>query len=226
VPRTLSPGQWREVSIDFSTAKRVASTVTSTETCTSTLDAVYASTPVANLNDVRRIGFSLSGAGTSNGNTVLYVDNVVARGTSTVLGLALNTTTYWFWGVAPLGSTTSPTSFDFENTGNVNLKLKLKTSNSSPGNWAPSTSAPGAGVYVLNAQFNSSQPGSFTEANHALTTSDVAASGTQFAGDEQGTNLAPGDVRHLWFQFRAPSVTSASDSQKQSLTIGVTAEIQ
>lgn len=211
--RTLSSGQWREVSIDFRSAKTGAG---------------VSNQPVTGLTDVRRIGLAVFGAGATNGASTFYVDDLIARATWTVVGLSLNTTTYVLPSVSPTGSTVSLTSLDFENSGNTNVRYHLLTSNSSPAGWTPSTTAPGAGTYVLNGMFNSARPAAaaFVEANHALTVADQTSSASKFNGDQLGSGVTPGSVRNLWFEFRAPSVGSAADVQPQTLTIGILAEIQ
>jgi len=210
--RTLSSGQWRELSIDFKSAKRASDNALGV--------------PVANLADIRRIGVSIFGAGATNGNTTLLVDDVVARATYTVLGLSLNTTSYVFPAAQPLQSVLASNSIDFENSGNTRVLFKMRVSNASPANWAPSTTAPGAGQFVMNAMFNSVQPSNFVEVNHALTTIDQSAGAAKFNGNELGSEIMPGDVRNLWFQFRAPSPQATDLNVQQQIPLSITAEVE
>ena len=69
--------------------------------------------------------------------------------------------------------------------------------------------------------FNTTGGGTFVPADHGLTTSSVASSGTQFAGDQTGVAVAAAATRSLWLKFEAPSSTSVAT--QQSITVTVTA---
>lgn len=109
------------------------------------------------------------------------------------------------------------------NDGNISETLSLNLTN--PAGWTAVQAAPAAEQYCLCAQLNSAQPtgGSFTYANHALTTSSVACTGTQFAGDETGVTVATSGIRHLWLKFEAPSSTSVATEQTIVVTVTASA---
>lgn len=118
--------------------------------------------------------------------------------------------------------TVSGTSSTVTNDGNVTETYSLNLTN--PSTWTAVTAAPvAAEEYALLAIFNSSAPlgVTFTYANHALTTSSVAASATKFAGDQTGLSVVASATRKLWFRFNAP--TSTSVTTQQSITVTLTA---
>jgi hypothetical protein len=70
---------------------------------------------------------------------------------------------------------------------------------------------------------------------HAIYGSDQAAGPAKFQGTQcgadgrqcVGNNVLPGDTRHLWFEFRAPSITrTEAQSGSQVIQINVTAELE
>lgn len=89
-----------------------------------------------------------------------------------------------------------------------------------PGSWTASQTAPGVETYVLNAAFSSAVGGiTWDEANHALSTTAVASSGSKFAGDQTGINVPYNATRKLWFQFKAPTATTVSTEQDIVVTV-------
>ena len=84
--------------------------------------------------------------------------------------------------------------------------------------WRSVTTVPGVDQYRLSAAFDSAGTGVTWGTSQALTTTSVAASATQFAGNQTGLNVAYNDSRSIWLKMETPSSTS-STSQK---TIGVT----
>ena len=105
------------------------------------------------------------------------------------------------------------------NGSGVNETYSLNLTN--PSGWTASDTA-GTETYVLNAAFDGDGTISWLAANHALTTSPVASSGTQFAGDDQTGLAVPYDEeRELWFEFTPPTTTTLTGSQ--SITITITA---
>ncbi len=123
-------------------------------------------------------------------------------------------------GTVLLGSSTvAADSSHVINDGNISETFSLNLAN--PAGWTAVQAAPGADEYVLSAQFNATSPTaiSFTYANHALTTSSVAASGTKFAGDQTGLSVAASGVRYLWFKFEAPSSTATYTQQTIVVTL-------
>lgn len=92
-----------------------------------------------------------------------------------------------------------------------------------PSGWTASQTAAGSETYVLNAAFDADGAGiTWSEANHALSTTATAASLTKFAGDQTGISVPYNSVRKLWFQFKAPTATSVS--AEQSIVVTVTAQ--
>jgi hypothetical protein len=214
--RNLTPGQWREISIDFASAEAFPPG-----------DAGLGR-PVLNTNDIRQIGISLAGAGgASRGNTVFWVDDVAVRGANgNILGVSVSARSLSFGTQAGLSNVALGSPLEIENTGNVNVRYSLQCSSSTPGQWGPSSTAPGPGTFVLNAQFNSAKPAGFTEANHAVGLISTASDPSRFAGDETGTTVAPFDVRRLWLQLRTPQVVTESDRNPQTINLRISAEIQ
>jgi len=143
--------------------------------------------------------------------------------TVTIQSLSVSATGAIAFGtVTSSSSTVSSTSSTVTNDGNVTETFSLSLTN--PGTWTAVQAAPSvAEQYALLAEFNSAAPagGSFTYANHALSTSSVAASGTKFAGDQTGLSLAATSTRNLWFRFDAP--TSTAVTTQQTITVTVTA---
>jgi hypothetical protein len=109
------------------------------------------------------------------------------------------------------------------NDGNVTETYSLSLTN--PGGWTAKQAAPGIEEYALNAEFNSAAPatGSFSYANHALSTISIAASATKFAGDQSGLSVPALGTRSLWFRFDAPSSTAVTTQQNVSVTVTASA---
>lgn len=213
--RNLVPGQWREISMDFSSANKVVGGVASP------------GVPVDSLSDVRRIGIVLSGAGSGAGSTLFYVDNVRAKGAGTILAVSIGPKDFYFGSVAPLGTVVGDVPLQIENSGNVTCRYSLSCSLSNPGGWTPDSTAPGTKKFVLNARFDSTKPTTFTPAQHAVLQTPAASDATRFAGaGERGDNAAPADVRHLWLQFNAPGLSNASDALPQTVTLAINTEAQ
>jgi hypothetical protein len=115
--------------------------------------------------------------------------------------------------------TVSTDSSHVVNNGNVGETYSLKLTD--PAGWTAVQAAPGSEEYCLSAQFNSAKPlvGSFTYADHALTTTSVACSGTKFAGDQTGLSVAATGARYLWLKFEAPSGTIVTTQQTIVVTV-------
>jgi len=91
-----------------------------------------------------------------------------------------------------------------------------------PSGWT-AASASGVETYVLNAAFSNNVAGiTWAPADHALSTSAVAASASKFAGDQTGAGVPYNGTRKLWFQFKAPTATTVST--EQSITVTITAQ--
>lgn len=107
------------------------------------------------------------------------------------------------------------------NGSGVNETYSLSLAN--PSGWTASQAAAGVETYVLDAAFSASVSGiTWSETNHALSTTPVVSSSTKFAGDQTGTNVPYNATRKLWFQFKAPTATSVS--AEQSIVVTVTAQ--
>ncbi len=207
--RSLTPGVWREISMDFGHAESFDPGAVG---------------PVQFLEDVRRIGFVFAGAGSSNGSTRFYVDNVAARGGVGFLGFSLSTGSYSFGSVVEGHWSAAQYSIDIENTGNVPLRYLLNCSKSTPANWVPA-SVPFVGRFVLNAQFNSALPADFVELKHVLSLLPTPSDAVKFAGNQTGELVPIDGVRNLWLEFRAPAISNAGDMVPQSITMDLTAEM-
>jgi len=143
--------------------------------------------------------------------------------TVTIQNLSVSATGPIAFGTVTTSSqTVSGAASTVTNDGNVIETFSISLTN--PASWTAVQAAPSAAEeYALLAQFNSSAPGagSFTYANHALSTTSVASSGTKFAGDQTGLSVAASGTRSLWFRFDAP--TSTAVTAQQTITVTVTA---
>lgn len=89
-----------------------------------------------------------------------------------------------------------------------------------PAGWTASQTNAGAETYVLNAGFSNAVSGiSWDNADHALSTTSQAATDVKFAGDQTGSQVPYNAVRKLWFQFKAPTVTTVNAEQNIIITI-------
>ncbi len=219
--RAVTPGQWRELSLDFASANYDGTTPDQT---------------VPNTDHIREIGVTLTGARDSSGNTTFLIDNISTRGgASQLLGLTLGTTAYNFGLVGLDGEAVMDQAIIIENSGNTNVRYYISVTNSSPGNWTPSaTTSPAIDVFALGARFNSTAPAlADFNANHVVTGSDVVSTASQFAGDQAGYNVEPSGadptamtgLRYLWLKIATP-LTGTSDISDQGLTVNIMAEIE
>lgn len=118
--------------------------------------------------------------------------------------------------------TVSSSSSTVTNDGNIAETFSLSLTN--PSTWTAVQLAPSsAEEYALLTQFSSSAPaaGSFTFANHSLSTTAASSSATRFAGDQTGVSVAASSSRSVWFRFNAP--TSTAVTTQQNITVTVTA---
>ena len=143
--------------------------------------------------------------------------------TVTIQNLSVSATGPVAFGTVVAGSqTVSGSASTVSNDGNVTETFSLGLTNLS--SWTAVQAAPSsAEEYALLAQFNAAAPtaGSFTYANHALSTGSLASSGSKFAGDQTGLSVAASGTRSLWFRFNAP--TSTSMTTQQNITVTLTA---
>jgi hypothetical protein len=142
--------------------------------------------------------------------------------TVTIQNLSVSATGPIAFGTVLAGSqTVSGAASTVTNDGNVTETYSLSLTN--PASWTAVQAAPAAEQYALLAQFNSAAPTavSFTYADHALSTSSTACSGTKFVGDQTGLSVAAAASGSLWFRFNAPSSTAVTS--QQTITVTVTA---
>ena len=143
--------------------------------------------------------------------------------TVTLSGVSVNVQGTYAFGTRATSSATVSTVINVTNDGDAAETYSLSLTE--PVAWTHHATTPGANVYVLSAQFNSTAPavGDFVDANHAVTDTPAASSVTKFAGaDETGLAVAASGVRHLWLKFEAP--TSTSSYAQQTITLTLTAE--
>ena len=155
-------------------------------------------------------------------STALAANPATITVTVTIQNLSVSATGPIAFGTVVAGSiTVSTDSSHILNDGNVTETYSLDVTD--PAGWTAVQAATGVDEYALHAQFNSAQPTavSFDYTNDALTTSSVAASGTKFAGDQDGLSVASSGIVYLWFKFEAPS--SSTVFTEQSITVTVTA---
>jgi len=144
--------------------------------------------------------------------------------TVTIQNLSVSATGPVAFGTVVAGTQSVSTSGStLTNDGNVTETYSLSLTN--PSGWTAKQAAPGVEEYALNAEFNSSAPtgASFTYASHALSTVSTAASGTKFAGDQNGLSVPVSGTRTLWFRFDAPSSTAVTSQQTVSVTVTASA---
>ncbi len=145
--------------------------------------------------------------------------------TVTIQNLSVSATGPIAFGTVVAGSqTVSSSASTVTNDGNVVETMSLSLTN--PSSWTAVQAAPSsAEEYALLAQFNAAAPtaASFTYANHALSTTSVASSGTKFAGDQTGLSMAVSGTRSLWFRFNAPTSTAVTTQQTISVTVTASA---
>jgi hypothetical protein len=140
--------------------------------------------------------------------------------TVTIQNLSVSATGPIAFGIVTASSVTVSTdSSRVVNDGNVTETYSLMLTD--PGGWTAVQAAPASEQYCLSAKFNSSRPttGSFTYADHALSTTSTACSASKFAGDQTGLSVAVSGARYLWFKFEAPTSTTVTTQQTIVVTI-------
>jgi hypothetical protein len=172
---------------------------------------------------IAAIGVALLAAVTFGAATAQAANPATITVTVTIQNISVSTSsgTYAFGTVASGSTTVSGDSIEVTNDGNVSETYSLDVTN--PAGWTAVQAAPGADEYALHAQFNTTEPTavSFTYANHALSTTPTACSGTKFAGNQDGESVAASGVINLWLKFEAPS--SSTVFTQQSITLTITA---
>lgn len=144
--------------------------------------------------------------------------------TVTIQNLSVNATGPMGFGTVVAGSATVSTAAStVTNDGNVTETYSLNLTN--PGGWTAVQATPADEQYCLSARFNTTQPasGTFTYADHALSTTSTACSATEFAGDQTGLSVPATQTRSLWLKFEAPSSTTVTTQQTIVVTITASA---
>lgn len=88
--------------------------------------------------------------------------------------------------------------------------------------WKSVTTTPGFDQYRLSAAFATTGTAITWVTSQALTTTPVAASATQFAGDQTGLSVAYNDSRNLWLKLETPNGTSSPAQKTIAVTITAT----
>jgi hypothetical protein len=111
------------------------------------------------------------------------------------------------------------------NDGNIVSTWGVRIS-AADGVWTADAAAAGADQYLLMALFNDSVTppvsGDFTAANDNVTTAQVDASATAYAGNQSGLSVPVSGTRGLWFRLDMP--TSSSVSTQRSFTVEIEAK--
>ena len=88
--------------------------------------------------------------------------------------------------------------------------------------WKAVTAAPGFDQYRLSAAFDGVGTGITWGVNNALTGISVAASATQFAGNQTGVAVPYNDQRSIWFKIETPNGTSSPTQKTIAVTLSAT----
>ena len=88
--------------------------------------------------------------------------------------------------------------------------------------WKSVATAPGFDQYRLSAAFDSAGTSITWGATQALSTTAVAASATQFAGNQTGANVPYNDQRSIWLKMETPNGTSSPTQKTIAVTISAT----
>ncbi len=118
-------------------------------------------------------------------------------------------------------SAVSTAPITIKNTGsgsNQTYSLNL----TDPTVWKSVTAAPGFDQYRLSAAFDSAGTSITWGTNQALTTTSVAASATQFAGNQTGAAVPYNDQRSIWLKMETPNGTSSPSAKTIAVTITAT----
>lgn len=91
-----------------------------------------------------------------------------------------------------------------------------------PSDWTSVTTAPGFDQYRLSAAFDSAGTSITWGANQALTPTSVAASATQFAGNQTGAAVPYNDERKIWLKIETPTGTSSPSAKTIAVTLTAT----
>ena len=90
--------------------------------------------------------------------------------------------------------------------------------------WKSVITAPGFDQYRLSAAFDNAGTGITWGANQALTTTSVAASATQFAGNQSGLAVPYNSQVSIWLKMETPTGTSSPSQKTIAVTITATVD--
>lgn len=110
-----------------------------------------------------------------------------------------------------------------KNTGSGSTQTySLKLTN--PSVWTAVTTVPAFDQYRLSAAFASASAAVTWGATQALTGTSVAASATQFAGDQTGSAVPYNDERKIWLKIETPTGTSSPSEKTIAVTLTATVD--
>lgn len=128
---------------------------------------------------------------------------------------------FWHIGEFPLSGVVTmneENKITVTNDGQAKQSYSLQLIN--PVSWQDSQDFVGSNTYILNAAFSSDANNIvWNETNHALSTIATLCSTTKFAGNQTGVEVAPGEQRNLWLQFKAPDSTTVDGEQEIKVII-------
>jgi phosphodiesterase/alkaline phosphatase D-like protein len=121
-------------------------------------------------------------------------------------------------------STVSVSSFVFTNTGSLPVTLSLSASTATAGSPWSLGAAPGNETALLQGLWNAGQPlaSSFSTPIVVSTTTSGSGPGGNYAGDQDGTQIPPGQSRTLWIRFTMPDTTVDASPQSFQLIVAPT----
>ena len=191
------------------------------------------------INDVKEVGVSFSGCGTSDGGGTsaadieVYVDSITWVGaaastdiTVTVMGVSLGvsiTGTVAFGDVTMGSQTISTNQLIVTNTGTAPETYSLCLVD--PSVWTAVDTNPGNETYVLGAVFNAGMPGlgSFVAPEDSVLGNLRKCTGSVFAAGQTGVAVPMSVARDLWLLFRSPLTTESTTEQVIRLIVSAEA---
>ena len=142
--------------------------------------------------------------------------------------LALGTTSYDFGAMNVNTSSVSAAAIVVTNdSAALQETYTIQGANATGGNgWTLNTTTGTVDNFVLGAQFSTTLPTNVdaTWSSSLLTTSIVAASGTQFAGNQNALNISPAagvNTRTLWLRMITPLYVTDTVQKDMTITMAV-----
>ncbi|MBN2406235.1 MAG: fibronectin type III domain-containing protein [Elusimicrobia bacterium] len=162
-------------------------------------------------------------SGISSGSTVTVTE---------VISISVSTDSYNFGGISINSSTTTLTSVDVLNSGNVtqNYSMLIDTitlSDSTSSLWRSTDTSVGHDRFILYGVFHGAQaaPANFDYPNDIIGTVSAACSDTVFSDDDgggakqAGSGVPKGETRNLWFRLDMPESITKGGEEKISIRI-------